>query len=211
MARRKRKTLLVRHKQSLGFGWLLLLLVAGLPIAVFLAWKEPPPVPREARSRSSADAETMSGTNVHEEPAPESAPAPKAEVQSTPPAQPIPVAPSPTPEVPQPEALPASTVESPQPPQMLDWAEIATRPARWPAQTQLKAAVDFPIFVGSKRSGSTRISAGTRVKVVKISEAGVDISFGEFTTMVALDQTTLGEQMIEAQSDSKTSPQAAEH
>ena len=89
--------------------------------------------------------------------------------------------------------------------------EIATRPARWPAQTQLKAAVDFPIFVGSKRSGSTRISAGTRVKVVKISEAGVDISFGEFTTMVALDQTTLGEQMIEAQSDSKTSPQAAEH
>ena len=203
--------MLVRRKQSFGLGWLLLPLVAGLPIAVFLAWKEPAPVPREDRGANSADAQTMSGTNVHEEPAPELAAVSKAEVQSTPPAQPLPVAPSSTPEAPQPEALPASKSESPAPPQMLDWAEIAARPARWPAQTRLRAAVDFPIFIGSKRSGSTRVPAGARVNVVKISEAGAEVAFGEFSTMVALDQTSLGEQMTVAQPDSKTSPQAVEH
>ncbi|MCK9589433.1 MAG: hypothetical protein WC076_09685 [Terrimicrobiaceae bacterium] len=169
----------MRRKQRLGLGWMLLLPVIGLPIAVFLAWKEPvanPPLPpavrHETRNAGGAGVETMPGDDIRGE----NAPAPASEIPSAVPPE-VPPDPSsiPGPPSPQPEALAvAPTSENPPPPAtppppMLDWAEIATRPAQWPPQTQTKVPVDFPISVEGKRSGSTRIPAGANVKVVKIS------------------------------------------
>lgn len=184
---------------------MLLLPVIGLPIAVFLAWKEPvanPPLPpavrHETRNAGGAWVETMPGDDIRGENAP--APAPESP-SAVPPEVPPDPSSIPGPPSPQPEALAvAPTSENPPPPAtppppMLDWAEIATRPAQWPPQTQTKVPVDFPISVEGKRSGSTRIPAGANVKVVKISQDGAEIAFAEYSTKVALDQTTLGEQM----------------
>ncbi|MEI8312968.1 MAG: hypothetical protein WCH98_19655, partial [Verrucomicrobiota bacterium] len=119
------------------------------------------------------------------------------------------------PEPPQPEAPADPTGKNPlppapPPPQNIDWAEIATRPARWPAQTRTKSAVDFPITVGGKRSGATRVPAGANVKVVKIMEDGVEIAFAEYSTTVALDQTTLGEQIENPPAETQPVPQVPE-
>lgn len=204
----------VRRKQRLGLSWLLLLPLAGLPIAVFLAWKEPvPPPPRpvtsEART-SSPDAGNVEALPPAEETtgsvAPEVVPAPPAEDQTAAPPEIAVSAHDALP--PKPEA-PAPSVEGnpPQPataqPPVLDWAEIAGRPGRWPAQTRMKAPVDFPITVDGRRSGSTRVPAGTSVKVVKIAEDGVEVAYAEYSAKVALDQTTLAEQISAPPSESQ--------
>jgi hypothetical protein len=219
MVRGKRKTCTVRRKQKLGAGWLLLPLVAGLPIAVFLAWREEKPqmsapMPHEALGGDSAPAvvEALPGTNPREESPAQPLPTTDAGVQGVPPPSDTPAAPA--------EAVldsaqaatsPSSMAETspqsgPPPPQKLDWAEIATRPARWPAHTRTKIPVEFPITVGGQRSGSTRVPSGASVRVVKILEDGVEIAFAEYSTKVPFDQTTLAEQMGNGVSDSPADP-----
>ena len=220
MARRRRKTLFVRRKQRLGLSWLLLLPLAGLPIAVFLAWREPAPQPprpvtREAQS-SKPDAgnrETLPAVENPTGSVPEILPAAPPEVQSAAPpeiAVTVPDSLPPKPEVP----APARDENLPQPAapqaQALDWAEIASRPGRWPAQTRMKAPVDFPISVDGKKSGATRLPAGTSLKVVKIAEDGVEVAYAEYTAKVALDQTTLAEQISAPPSESQPVAHAVE-
>ena len=221
MVSAQKKIAAVRRKQRLGAGWLLLPLVAGLPIAVFFAWKDqkppvPPPLAHEVRNPGSdvAIVEATPGSNVGVVAPPEAAPA-APEVQSPVPPQGAPEESATTmPEPPKPEASAASAGAIPQPaaptPPKIDWAEIATRPARWPAQTRTKTPVDFAIFVGGKRSGSIRIPAGTNVKVVKILEDGAEIAFAEYSAKVALDQTTLGEQIGNPSSESRPETRVAE-
>ena len=74
----------------------------------------------------------------------------------------------------------------------------------------MKTPVDIAIFVGGKRSGSVRIPPGTNVKVVKILEDGAEIAFAEYSAKVALDQTTLGEQIVNPSSDARPDPLVAE-
>ncbi|MFA7343047.1 MAG: hypothetical protein WC003_01970 [Terrimicrobiaceae bacterium] len=213
----------MRRKQSLGTGWLLIPLVLGLPIAVFLAWKDqgppvPPGMPREVRSGGSgaAVADAVPGAGVRAEAPSEPLPAVEVDVRGTLPPKGIPdVAAVVLPEAPKPETSTASANENPPPPasppvQDIDWAEIATRPARWPAQTRTKAPVDFPITVEGRRSGSTRVPAGASVKVVKILEDGVEIAFAEYSSKVAFDQTTLGEQVGSPPQDNRTAPRVTE-
>ena len=188
MARRRRKTFRVRRKQRLGLGWLLLLPLAGLPLAVFFAWKEPlPPTPRpvmrDARTVSpdAANAETLpTGENAVGRGTPEVVPEMPAEVPGT--ARPEIAATAPAPDSLPPQQHNPAPSRGEYPPQpatpltpKMDWEEIASRPGRWPAQTRMKAPVDFPISVGGKRSGSTRVPAGASVKVVKIAGDGVEI------------------------------------
>ena len=206
--------MLGRRKQRSGLGWLLLLLILGLPAAVFLAWKEQNPLParRETENPSSTGLGTLPGENVREESSPAQTPVPRAGVPGAEPGKsPVSAAstiPEPTP--PKPPVKVASTPAPPEPPppQKLNWAEIAANPERWPSQTLLKAPVDFPISVGGKRSGSTRVPPGTSVKVVKITGEGAEIAFAEYTAKVPCDQTTLEEQMKSG--ESRTQPQTAE-
>jgi len=99
-------------------------------------------------------------------------------------------------------STPVSSSEPP-PPQKMDWAEISASPEKWPSQTRLKAPVDFPISVGGKRSGSTRVPPGTSVRILKITEEGAEIAFAEYTAKVPCDQTTLEEQMKNGESRSE--------
>lgn len=219
----------MRHKQRLGAAWLLLPLVAGLPIAVFLSWKEqkPPAQSSAAAVQRSGDAATrvpeISPDATLEKPAdaqPEAdAEAPGPAKPARPPNVPVPakrvpdVVPAPRPETPQ-EEKPAETVNqippAPAPPRNIDWAEIAIRPARWPTQTRTKVPVDFPITVDGKRSGATRVPAGANVKVVKILEDGVEVAFAEYSTKVDFDQTTVAEQVVSPPSRPEQAPQAPE-
>jgi hypothetical protein len=74
----------------------------------------------------------------------------------------------------------------------------------------MKAPVDFPISVDGRRSGSTRLPAGTSVKVVKITEDGAEVAYAEYTAKVGLDQTTLAEQISAPPSESQPVAQAVE-
>ncbi|MFZ4780438.1 MAG: hypothetical protein ACOYM3_34220, partial [Terrimicrobiaceae bacterium] len=210
----------MRRKQRLGLSWLLLLPLAGLPIAVFLAWREPAPPPprpvtREAQSSrpDAGNGETVPAAENPTGSVPKISPATPAEAQSAAPpeiAVTVPDSLPPKPEVPTPvrDENPPQQPATPQT-QALDWAEIASRPGRWPAQTRMKAPVDFPISVDGKRSGSTRLPAGTSVKVVKIAEDGVEVAYAEYTAKVTLDQTTLAEQISAPTSESQPVAQAA--
>ncbi|MCX6971520.1 MAG: hypothetical protein NTV93_15380 [Verrucomicrobia bacterium] len=211
----------MRRKQRLGLSWLLLLPLAGLPIAVFLAWKEPVPPPprpviRDSRSGSpeTANADTMPpGETTVESVTPAVDSATLAEVPSAAPQQiavTAPDSPPPKPEVPAGTGNDTPRQPATPPAPGLDWAEIASRPGRWPAQTRMKAPVDFPISVDGKRSGSTRVPAGTSVKVVKIAEDGVDVAYAEYSAKVALDQTTLAEQISAPPSESQPVVPAAQ-
>lgn len=208
----------VRRKQRLGLSWLLLLPLAGLPIAVFLAWKEPVPPPprpvtREARP-TVPDAGEVEAPHPAEEVAgsvaPEAVPAPPVAVESAPLSEISATVPASL--TPAQEAPPTSGNEAPSQPAApaMDWAEIASRPGRWPAQTRMKAPVDFPISVDGKRSGSTRVPAGASVKVVRIAADGVEVAYAEYSAKVALDQTTLAEQLSAPQSESPPVAQVAE-
>ncbi len=155
----------------------------------------------------------MPGGTPQEETAPASTPAPNTEVQTT--------APEMAPPDPAPASIPDATSPRPEPvvasspppaealpPQKLDWAGIAASPELWPPQTRIKAPVDFPISVGGKWSGSTRVPPGTNVKVVKITPEEVEIAFAEYSAKVALEQTTLGEQITGI--DTRPSPPTVE-
>ena len=209
MGRGKWKTFPVRRKQRLGLGWLLLLLVVGLPVAVFLAWKEQNPLPAISESRKiSSDAPVMEAVPAAppEESSPAETPAPKTAVPDAGPEKSPAEVPSKTPEPvsqkPEARAASASTPapsEAP-PTAKLDWAKIAASPELWPVQTRMKSSVDFPISVGGKPSGSTRVPPGTVVKIVKITEDGAEIAFAESSAKVAFDQTTLGDQVMNGES-----------
>jgi hypothetical protein len=170
-----------------------------------------------AERTTSPDAtivETMPAVeNPVEGASPAVVPAPPAEVQSAAPPEIAVTVPDSLPQKPEAPA-PSGDANPPQPatPQtpLLDWAEIAIRPGRWPAQTRMKAPVDFPISVDGKRSGSTRVPAGTSVKVVKIAEDGVEVAYAEYSAKVALDQTTLAEQISMPPSESQPVAQASE-
>ena len=96
-----------------------------------------------------------------------------------------------TSEPPTPEKGPAP---EPAPP-VVDWPAVAQHPALWPAETQLKTPVEFPISVEGKTSGATRIPAGANVKVVKIAPDSAEVAFAEYTAVVAFEQTSLAEQL----------------
>ena len=74
----------------------------------------------------------------------------------------------------------------------------------------MKAPADFPISVEGKASGSTRVPAGTSVKVVKIAPDGVEVAYAEYSAKVSLDQTTLSEQLLAAASDPQPASPAIE-
>ncbi len=176
------------------------------------------PMPHEAPGGSSEPAvvEAMPGTNPREESPAQALPTSDSGAQGAPPPSDMPAAPAEAiPNTAQEVKLPSSMAEesvqsgSP-PPQKLDWAEIATRPARWPAHTRTKIPVEFPITVGGQRSGSTRVPSGASVRVVKILEDGVEIAFAEYSTKVAFDQTTLAEQIENGVSDSPAAAAAAD-
>ncbi len=220
-SRGHKKTVGVRHKQRLGLGWLLLIPVAALPIAVYLAWKAPAPVstpPPEARIEQS-----HSGPPLPEPPEP--APVANQETAKVPETSSVPFAEGPTITPPEPPgqhstkaSVPGTSVtkkeipERTDPPKapLIDWADIANRPGRWPAQTRMTAPADFPISVEGKASGSTRVPAGTSVKVVKIAPDGVQVAYAEYSAKVALDQTTLSEQLLAAASETQPATTAVE-
>lgn len=117
-----------------------------------------------------------------------------------------------TPALPKPKPLATATSElppapAPLPSPSLDWADIAKKPNRWPPQTRIKKPVDFPIVVGGRTSGSARAPEGTAVRVVKITGDGVEIAYGEFRAKIAVDQTTLDDQMMEAKTELGQKPQ----
>ena len=195
----------MRHKERLGLGWLLVIPVVALPIAVYLAWKVPPAqslLPSVAPVETIIPGEQSVSLPPATEPKeagvkpPESASGPFAEgptitpqepAIAVPPVQPDTLAEKPA-EPPAPAHLPAA--------QLVDWAEIANRPGRWPAQTRMKAPADFPISVQGKASGSTRVPAGTSVKVVRIDPNEVEVAYAEYSAKVPFDQTTLSEQLL---------------
>jgi len=198
----KWKTFPVRRKERLGLGWLLLLLVAGLPVAVFLAWKEQNPLLAPSETRTNTPAAAGMGTvpgKTPVEPSPAQTAAPNTAVPSAEPESPPTKSESASSK---PKSMPASTpVPSEAPPTpKLDWAEIAASPERWPVQTRTRSPVDFPISVGGKLSGSTRVPPGTSVKVVKITEDGAEVAFSESSVKVDFDQTTLDEQLMNGES-----------
>ena len=155
MRRGKWKTFSVRRKQRLGLGWLLLLLVVGLPVTVFLAWKEQKPLPARSETRNSIPDVSGLGavpSNPPEESSPAQTPAPNtAAPDAVPEMSPAEVPPkAPEPASPKPEVTAAPTpapAEAPPTPKLV-WAEIAASSDRWPAQTRMTAPVDFPISVG---------------------------------------------------------------
>ena len=173
---------------------------------------------RDARTVSpdAANAETLpTGENAVGRGTPEVVPEMPAEVPGT--ARPEIAATAPAPDSLPPQQHNPAPSRGEYPPQpatpltpKMDWEEIASRPGRWPAQTRMKAPVDFPISVGGKRSGSTRVPAGASVKVVKIAGDGVEIAYAEYSAKVALDQTTLAEQMSAPESESPSIAPAVE-
>ena len=192
----------MRRKESFGLGWLLLLLVVGLPVAVFLAWKEQNPLLAPSETRNNTPDVAGMGTVPEKnqvQPSPAQTAAPNTAVPGAEPKIP-PTKSEPVSSIP--KAMPASTpTPSGAPPTpKLDWAEIAASPERWPVQTRTRTPVDFPISVGGKLSGSTRVPPGTSVKVVKITGEGAEVAFSESSVKVAFDQTTLDEQLMNGES-----------
>ena len=197
----------MRRKESLGLGWLLLLLVVGLPVTVFLAWKEQKPLSAPSETRNSAappDVGTMPEEHFQEESAPSQTPAPNTGTPGAepvkPPAETAVAVPGPASKKPAARAVSTPAPSEAPLPQKLNWADIAASPERWPSQTRLKAPVDFPISVGGKLSGSIRVPPGTSVKVVKIAKDRAEIVFAEYSAKVAFDQTTLDEQIMDGES-----------
>jgi hypothetical protein len=90
----------------------------------------------------------------------------------------------------------STPVPAPLPQQPLDWADISKQPARWPAQTQLKKPVDFPLVAGSKTSGSVHAPKGTMVRVGNIAPDGVEIAYAQFRIKIPVGYTTLDEQLL---------------
>gem|GEM_PF-3104634 len=189
----------MRSKQKVRFWWLLLPLVAGLPVAVFLA-------ERAGTQRSSAPAESEglapavpvppSDEPLADEPEP-AAPTPPARSKTAPgePSAPeidVPAAREPV------VALPVEPLPEPKPAAQPDWTAVSRDRDRWPKQTRLTAAVSFPIVVGGKSSGSMQAPMGTEVAVTKITADLVEIAYADCRTSVPADRTTLGKQILEA-------------
>ena len=211
-----RKLRIVRRKQRLGLGWLLLLLlIAGLPSVVFFAWRDQnpslgnPSPPHSGNNPTDVEAVTP--------PVPAAATLPEnptaAVVDSPAEKNAAPEMPSTTIEVQQKESAPLEKNEQAaapptEPSVKLDWAVIAANPGRWPARTKITAPVDFPISVDGHRAGSTRVPAGTEVKVEKILEKTVEITFAEYSATVSVDETTLSDQLLH--SDEPKLPKSTE-
>lgn len=206
----------MRHKERRGLGWLLLIPVLVLPVAVYLSWKAPvvsfPPLePRKEDTQKEAESTSEASPVAVTKTVPEAVSGPRLEETSSPRAQPSeePTAP------PSDESLtPKHHMEQPARPaepeapaqatggQEVDWADIASQPGRWPAQTHLREAVDFPIRIEGKAAGSTRVPIGSGVKVLKIYPDGVEVAYAEYSVKLPFEQTTLGEQLLAEAADS---------
>lgn len=205
----------MRRRQKLRLGWLLVPLIVGLPTVVFFVSQsriESPAVsPAVADVLRSFESDTPEMVEHTGEAEPEALPENPALVSPEEPPMEAPrgnpsdaLSPTPSPSVSPSKA--ANAEPAPAHPPNPDWGRIAGNPESWPENTRLKVPVDFPITIGGKTSGATRVQPGTTVKVLKILPEGVDVGFAESSVRLEVEKTTLPEQLSEARDRQEKKP-----
>lgn len=70
-------------------------------------------------------------------------------------------------------------------------AQIAQNPALWPREVALLKPVDFPIVFEGRAAGQTVLPAGTRLRLVQVRAASVELENGGAREWIAADATDL--------------------